>query len=269
VQPTEVRALCVSIHDVAPDTWPQCERLWQALRAVADIPLTWLVVPRYHGWAPPAPAMERALDAALALGHELALHGYTHLDTAPAPGAGLRTRFVRTVYTQSEGEFAAIGADEARERIALGLAWFAERGWPVRGFVPPAWLLGEAAWRVLREFPFEYTTTLSRFHLLPEQRSLWSPSLVYTARNAAGRLVSPRANAALALLMAPKPLVRFSLHPRDAQFPALVRHAQHLVARLLDDRVPCTKAGFASALRAGLVLPPPAAATEAGDGAPR
>jgi predicted deacetylase len=266
VQPTRARTLCVSIHDVAPDTWPECERLWQAVRAVADIPLTWLVVPRYHGRAPPAPAMERALDTVLARGHELALHGYTHLDGAP-PRADLPSRFLRTVYTQGEGEFAAIGEQEARRRLALGLAWFAERGWPVRGFVPPGWLLGEAAWRALRAFPFEYTTTIGRFHLLPEQHALWSPSLVYTARNRAGRMLSPHVNGALAMLMAPNPLLRLSLHPRDARYPALVRHAQRLVERLLDDRVPRTKAGFASQWRAGLAPPRPGCATpiDAGD----
>ena len=244
--PTEAKALCVSIHDVAPDTWQDCARLREAVRAVADIPLTWLVVPRYHGRAPAAPAMEQALGAMLAQGHELALHGYTHLDSA-APGHGLRSRFLRTVYTQREGEFAAIGEDEARQRIALGLAWFAARGWPVRGFVPPAWLLGEAAWRVLREFPFEYTTTMGRFHWLQTGKSLWSPSLVYAARNASGRLLSPRVAGAMASLLAPAPLVRLSLHPPDAHYPALVRHAQHLVERLLTDRQPCTKGDFARA----------------------
>lgn len=243
---TEARALCVSIHDVAPATWYDCVRLHAAVRAVADIPLTWLVVPRYHGRAPPAPAMEEALGAMLAQGHELALHGYTHRDDA-APGAGLRSRFLRTVYTQREGEFAAIGEDEARRRIALGLAWFAARGWPVRGFVPPAWLLGEAAWRVLREFPFEYTTTMGHFHWLQTGRALWSPSLVYAARNRGGRLLSPRVAGAMASLLAPTPLVRLSLHPADARHPALLRHAQRLIERLLAARQPCTKGDFARA----------------------
>jgi predicted deacetylase len=231
-------------------------RLREAMRAVASIPLTWLVVPRYHGRAPAAPAMERALDGMLSLGHELALHGYTHLDSAP-PGGGLRRRFLRSVYTQREGEFAAIGEAEARRRIALGLAWFAERGWPVRGFVAPAWLMGDATWRVLREFPFEYTTTMSHFHLLHAQRALFAPSLVYTARNAGGRLLSPRVAGAMAALLASAPLVRLSLHPRDAHYPALVRHAQQLVERLLADRTALTKADFASEFTAGLTRPDP------------
>jgi predicted deacetylase len=246
VRPTESRALCVSIHDVAPDTWADCARLHAALRDVADIPLTWLVVPHYHGRAPAAPAMEEGLNAVLAQGHELALHGYTHLDSA-APAAGWRSRFLRTVYTQSEGEFAALGIEEARGRIESGLAWFAERGWPVRGFVPPAWLLGEAAWRALRSFPFEYTTTMGYFHWLQTGGKLGSPSLVYTARNRGGRLLSPRVAGAMASLLAPAPLVRLSLHPPDARHPALLRHAQHLVERLLAERQPLTKGDFASA----------------------
>lgn len=249
VSATSAKALCVSIHDVAPDTWPECVRLGQAVRAVADIPLTWLVVPRFHGAAWAAPAMERALGALLARGHELALHGYTHLDST-APPSGVCNRFLRTVYTQGEGEFAAIGEAEARRRIVLGMAWFDARGWPLHGFVPPAWLLSAAAWRALRAFPFAYTTTLRHFHLLHARQALLSPSLVYAARNAAGRLLSPRAASVLASLLAPAPLVRLSLHPRDARHPALVRHAQRLVERLLAERQPRTKAAFASEWRA-------------------
>ncbi|MES2757795.1 MAG: polysaccharide deacetylase family protein [Pseudomonadota bacterium] len=244
MSPTD-KTLCVSIHDVAPDTWDDCVRLRDAVRAVADIELTWLVVPRYHGRAPPAAPMERALGELLARGHELALHGYTHLDEA-APRPGVRSRFLRNVYTQGEGEFAAIGEQQARQRIELGLAWFAERGWPVHGFVPPAWLLGEGAWRALRSFAFDYTTTMGHFHLLRPERSLLAPSLVYTARNQAGRLLSPRLAGAMAAAMKPARLVRLSLHPRDARYPALLRHAQQLVEHLLADRRPRTKAGFAA-----------------------
>jgi len=253
VPPTESKALCVSIHDVAPDTWADCARLHAALRAVADIPLTWLVVPRYHGraCAATAPAMQAGLNAVLAQGHELALHGYTHLDSA-APGTHWRSRFLRTVCTQGEGEFAAIDEDDARRRIASGLAWCTERGWPVRGFVPPAWLLGEAAWRALRSFPFQYTTTMRYFHWLQTGRKLSSPSLVYAARNRSGRLLSPRVAGAMASLLAPAPLVRLSLHPPDARHPALLRHAQHLVARLLVDRQALTKSDFATAFVASV-----------------
>lgn len=253
--PTEVRALCVSIHDVAPATWPACRLLLQALRAVdPHLPLTWLLVPRYHGDAARDPAMEAALGELREAGHELALHGYTHRDSA-APRPGLRDRFLRQVYTTGEGEFAALTEDEALQRIDLGLAWFAARGWPVQGFVPPAWLASEGTHRALRQRPFSYTTSLSHFYFLPGQRRLCSPSLMYTARQAAGRWLSPRLDNVMALALSGQPLLRLGLHPADAHYPALLRHAQGLLERLLRDRQAITKAAFAATAGAWPTLP--------------
>jgi predicted deacetylase len=241
---TDGKALCVSIHDVAPPTWPDCLRLLRAVRAVADIPLTWLVVPRYHGRAAKSAAYEAMLGDLLAQGHELALHGYTHLDTATRD-AGLRGRFLRTAYTQGEGEFAALGAAEARRRLELGLAWFRQRKWPVTGFVAPAWLLSGASWQVLREYPFDYTTTLCYFHLLPRAQAVFSPSVVYATRNAAARVLTRYGASLLAASLQPLPLIRLSLHPRDARHPALVRHFQGLLETFLVSRPALTKASFA------------------------
>jgi predicted deacetylase len=239
--------LCVSIHDVAPTTWPDCLRLVQAIRAVADIPLTWLVVPHYHFRPERSPAMEAGLDAALARGDELALHGYSHLDTEASSG-GLRARFLRNVYTRREGEFAALSRDEARRRLELGLDWFAERGWTPSGFVPPAWLLGEGAWQALRESPFAYTTTFSHFHCLRGGPALKSPSMVYAARNRGGRWLSPKLADATAAMLADAPLVRFSLHPPDARYPELMRHTQRVLEGLLARRSAVTKAECARRL---------------------
>ena len=247
MSPNEPGALCVAIHDVAPATWSECLHLLHAVRAVADIPLTWLVVPCYHGSPMRSLSCEATLDRLLGDGHELALHGYTHLDTAPK-ARSLRARFLRTVYTEREGEFAALGAAEARRRIELGLAWFAERGWPVSGFVAPAWLLGQQAWPLLADYGFSYTTTFSRFHLLRPARSLLAPALVYAARNRVGRFVSPRLDALAVALSDRAPLLRVALHPRDAHYPALVRNAQRLIERLLVAREAQTKAVFARRL---------------------
>jgi predicted deacetylase len=243
--------LCVSIHDVAPATWDECARLAQALRSVGDIALSWLVVPHYHqhgdGRGEDDRAMRAGLDAASARGDELVLHGYTHLDTE-RPAASMRERFLRGVYTRSEGEFAALSAAEARRRIELGLAWFRARGWETPGFVAPAWLLGQGAWEALPEFGFSYTTTFTRFHLLQQGSSVFAPSLVYTARNRAGRAFSPLAGSLAAPLLARSPLMRLSLHPPDVRYPRLVAHAQRLVERLLASHTAVTKARCAQQL---------------------
>jgi predicted deacetylase len=239
-----VNALCVSIHDVAPQTWPQCAQLLSAIRAVAPIPVTLLVVPAYHRQpVADALAFDRLLEARLVQGDELALHGLTHLDEGPPP-PNWSQKFVRQMYTTSEGEFSALDVAEASQRIEQGLGWFAQRQWPVTGFVAPAWLLGPGAWRALCQFPFRYTTTLRYFYTLPQPRALLSPSLVYAARNRSGRWLSSQRNILLAQLLAQRPLVRLGLHPKDAAYPQLVRHFQQLIEQLLVSRQALTKGGF-------------------------
>lgn len=238
-------ALCVSLHDVAPANWPQCQRLIAAVEAVASIPLTLLVVPDYHRQpVRDAAAWQGVLEGRLARGDELALHGYTHLDEGP-PAIGLRARWQRHVYTLNEGEFAALEADEAARRLQLGLEWFGARGWPVHGFVAPAWLLSEGSRRALRGLPFTYTTTLNNFYLLPHMQGLLSPTLVYSARNAPGRWLSRHWNDFIAREMQHMPLLRFGLHPADAQHPAQIAHCQALLAQLVQTHRPMTKATFA------------------------
>lgn len=237
--------LCVSIHDVAPHTWPLCARLVEAIRAVAPIPLTFLVVPAYHHLPVANPGLyDRHLERCMCNGDELALHGYTHLDEAP-PATSWRQRFRREVVTLREGEFAALDTAEARRRLAQGLAWFEQRGWPVCGFVAPAWLLGPGGVQALTEFPFQYTTSFGAFHLLRHGIAVAAPSLVYSARNPAGRWFSQRWTTLRAGLQSKAPLVRLALHPNDARFPALLQHCQHLIERLLRRRTALTKAGFA------------------------
>lgn len=256
-------ALCVSIHDVAPATWDDCRRLHDAVRAVADIDLTWLVVPCYRGNRSRSAAMESYLAQAIDAGHEMALHGFTHHDDAAAAPAGAwLARWSRGVYASREGEFAALNETQARRRIALGRAWFAARGWPLAGFIAPAWLLSTGAWRALQQEPdtasrsaFLYTTTWSRFHFLHPAQALWAPSLVYTARNRTGRVFSPCAIDVAQQLQRRAPLVRLSLHPQDARHPALMRHMQRVLAALLRQRDAVTKAAFAG--QYGPQNPPP------------
>lgn len=212
--------------------------------------MTLLVVPAYHRLPVTDGAQyERVLEYQLSRGDELALHGYTHLDDGPA-AVGFYDRFARNVFASGEAEFSAIAADDARRRIEMGIAWFAQRGWPVTGFVAPAWLLGPAAWHALLEFPFQYTTTLYGLYLLPRREAVVSPPLVYSARNAWGRPLSRSGASMLAHMLQRAPLVRLGLHPKDADFPETVAHCQALLEKLLATRQAMTKARFAQMRRA-------------------
>lgn len=243
-----LRALCVSIHDVAPRTLPACETIAAAIERIDPrLPLTLLVVPHYHGDSVVSREFLRWISQRLARGDELALHGFTHRDEARAPSS-FNARMRRGVYTAGEGEFSALDRSEAAKRITLGRRWFAERGWRPEGFVAPAWLVSPGTWEALRDFDFLYTTTLSRFHFLERGSDIAAPSVVYSTRSAWRRSASRMWNSALARASTRMPLVRFGFHPADAFHRDVMTHALALLEKLAADRNALTKAAFAHSL---------------------
>jgi len=237
------RWLCVSLHDVAPATWPYCRNVLEAVQEVADIPLTLLVVPAYHGECSAQPEFEQAISRQHAAGHELALHGYFHAD--PHMPSDIVDWFRRRVYTAGEGEFCALSEDEARERLTLGSRWFAANGWTMSGFVAPAWLLGAGAWRALRARKgLQYTSTLTRLIVLPEGHAIRAPCLTYSVRSAWRRPTSIAWNTLLSRATQSSPVLRLGLHPFDAESGPVRRSWQRLLKRALSDRTAVTKAEY-------------------------
>ena len=237
------RWLCVSLHDVAPATWPDCRNVLEAVQEVADIPLTLLVVPAYHGQCSAQPEFERAISQQHAAGHELALHGYFHAD--PHIPGDIIDWVRRRIYTAGEGEFCALSEDEARERLTLGSRWFAANGWPMSGFVAPAWLLGAGAWRALRaRKELQYTSTLTSLIALPEGHAIRAPCLTYSVRSAWRRPASIAWNTLLSHATQSSPVLRLGLHPFDAESGPVRRSWQRLLKRALSDRTAVTKAEY-------------------------
>ncbi len=227
------RLLSVVIHDVAPANWAACQRLLQAVAEVADIPTTLLVVPRFHLHARQV-AFENQLSHLLSSGHELALHGYTHLD--PGEPRDWIDHIKRRLYTDGEGEFSALSTSEAELRLRAGSRWFEQRGWPLHGFVAPAWLLSPGSWEVLHASTLRYTTTLSAVHALPQRQHLRSSALVFSTRSRWRRVVSEPRNHWVSLWWRTQPLVRFELHPHDADHPRIRRLWMRKLAALLHER---------------------------------
>jgi predicted deacetylase len=241
-------ALCVSLHDVAPETWPACSALIDWLDGFAPVPLSLLVVPHYHGGAriDDDALFCAAVERRLQRGDEVVVHGYAHRDEGPAPSTPwdyVRRRW----YTAGEGEFAALDEPAASKRIAAGLELFAARGWPVRGFIAPAWLLNKASWRALRASTFEYTTVRGAVWRLEDGAYHESPSLVYSVRAPWRRRVSRLWNERVYGSLVDNRLLRISLHPADAAHPEVLEHWRGLITRALRSRGPATLADFVRA----------------------
>ena len=238
--------LCVVVHDVAPSTWTSCRRIVDLLAEIGEFPITLLAVPRYHGDERDA-AFESWLVQRAAHGDDIALHGYTHLDNGTPHGWVDHVR--RQHYTRGEGEFWDLPAAEAARRLAAGVLWLRSMGLSPSGFVAPAWLLGEGAWRALRRMPFRYTCTLRRFYLLPELVNIGCRGQVYSTATPTRRALSVLWNRALLDTQRRAPVVRLELHPNDASHARVQRSWQQAARLQLQGRQPCTLRALGDALR--------------------
>ena len=236
------RTVCIVLHDAAPSTRAACVRTLAAIRDVAgDAPVTLLAVPRYHD-EPSSTSFDTWLGDRVRRGDELALHGCTHRDDGTPQGWLDRLR--RSHYTRGEGEFWSLSRQDALARIDVGIEWFAKNGWPLSGFVAPAWLLGPGAREAVVERPFEYTATLRQLIHLPSQLAVPSQSIVYSTSTGWRRQMSLAWNAGVDLLERRNPVLRIELHPRDADFAPVRRSWQRILARALHKRRPTTVAEF-------------------------
>lgn len=215
-------------------------------------PLSLLVIPNYHHRAPVRDdrAFQRAMDARLALGDELVLHGLFHVDAEPPPRT-VRGFIERRVLTRSEGEFAALPMQAAAWRISQGVEMFKALGWPLHGFVPPAWLLSAPARAAFSRcgHPFSYVTSRRGIHRLPDWRFERTANLCYSPSSAPRRALSALAIRHELHHARDTPLLRISLHPQDARVPGVLRHWERLIGDALAHRRPLTKHQWVASLR--------------------
>lgn len=238
------RLVSVELHDVAPATWPECETILRTLDELGAKHLTLMVVPYYHHGRPVQSDTRfvRALEKRLERGDELSLHGYYHIDDEPPPRT-LRGYVERRMLTRAEGEFAAIDEASAAWRLSRGVETFEQLGWPLYGFVPPAWLLGEAARRALEHcgYAFEYVAMRSGVYRLPAWRFARSATVSYSPDRLWRRVLSRLLISREIQRADDLPLLRLSIHPQDARVPDVMQHWRALIDDALVSRTPVTK----------------------------
>ncbi|WP_411269057.1 DUF2334 domain-containing protein [Pseudomonas moraviensis] len=237
-----MKTVCLVLHDVAPSTWADYQPFVEAVDALGNVPMTWLVVPDFHRHdaLDANPAFRQVLDARVARGDELALHGYYHDDQEPVPNTP-RDWFMRRVYTH-EGEFYRLSREAALDRLHAGLEMFQRYDWPVHGFVAPAWLMSDGTRQALRELPLSYTSDPQHLYRLPDFTAIDAPGLVWSARSAWRRGVSKIVSDQREQRWRDAPVIRLGLHPVDMRHRFSREYWLRTLERLLaDGRVPLTK----------------------------
>ncbi|HEY4138435.1 MAG TPA: DUF2334 domain-containing protein, partial [Casimicrobiaceae bacterium] len=190
-----------------------------------------------------------ALEARLARGDELVLHGFHHRDDEPPPRT-LRGFIERRLLTRAEGEFAALNEPAAAWRIARGIDSFRALRWPLHGFVPPAWLLGKASRAAIERcgYPFRYVSARGGLYRLPQWQFVRTANLCYSPDAAWRRALSHALIRAELFRARHRSLLRVSLHPQDMRHPEVVAHWRTLIERAVDERVPITKERWIASL---------------------
>ena len=236
------RTLCIALHDVAPATWPRCERLLAMLDGIGAHAITLLVVPDFHrrGAVERDRAFIAALESRLRRGDEIALHGYAHVDES-APPRSPSAWFRRRVLTDAEGEFSGLDRNDAAQRIAAGRDMLARIGWDVAGFVPPAWLASRGAREALAASDLLYTTTHTALVDLHRGMAIDAPGITASARSACRRAMSKRWLRAAQWTTRASSIVRAGLHPADADHADLLAVWRSLLIDALREREPMTK----------------------------
>jgi predicted deacetylase len=234
-------SVVVSLHDVAPCTQRVTTTIISELSAHGVRVCSVLVVPDYHHEGPLAKHREfvtwlRALEAD---GHEIAIHGYFH-ERPPQKREPLRDKFMTRFYTQNEGEFYDLDYEEALRRITTARDEFRALGLKPRGFIAPAWLLGNEAEQAVRDADFEYTTRLRTVCDLRSESTFSARTLVYSVHSSWRRALSRGWNATLFRLLKTKPLLRISIHPPDYSQPIIWKQILGFIAATKSARTATT-----------------------------
>src|SRR5215472_10608883 len=234
-------SVVVSLHDVAPRTQQITSTIISELSAHGVRVCSILVVPDYHHEGCLAKHREfvtwlRSLETD---GHEIVIHGYFH-ERPPQREETLRDKFMTRFYTQHEGEFYDLSYEEALRRITTARDDFRALGLKPRGFIAPAWLLGNEAEQAVRDAELEYTTRLRTVCDLRSESTFPARTLVYSVHNNWRRALSRSWNAVLFRLMKSKPLLRISIHPPDYSQPMIWKQILGFISAMKGERTPTT-----------------------------
>ena len=232
----------VSYHDLAPHSWNACRLFLDDMRSIGVERVSLLVVPQWHGGADTDENAEFAawLRECADQGHEITLHGYTHL--ADSIDGGLLQQFMGNIYTAREGEFYQINYEDAFNKLQRGRDMFGRMGLSTRGFVAPAWLLSPDARRALIDSGFEFTTYWGNIEALQQRITINAPTLTFSCRTRLRRIISKRWVKLWKYYNYNAPVLRLAVHPVDLKYPRVRDMLVALAREALETRQAMTYA---------------------------
>jgi predicted deacetylase len=240
-------SLLISLHDVSPQTLPECEEAIALLGGLGVSPsaLTVLAIPHHEAKIPldrhpPTVQFLRALEES---GARLVMHGLTHRMSgrAKSPLGFFRAH----IFARGQGELHGADAADTARRLDEGQEILHRAGLEAatRAFVPPAWLLSRAARAVVARRGFDFYEIFSG--IVHNDRLRARRVIGWGSLNA----VETVATALYADLQSLRSGLdtRLAIHPADMRRPAQRRAIVRTISRLLPRMRPQNYTGYLAA----------------------
>jgi hypothetical protein len=229
------RQLLISVHDVTSGNASKLHRIHRMLQTSGvACRYCMLVVPDFWNENPlsDAPEFTDWLQELSSEGVEIALHGYSHLDSSEH--GSLPSRLRAALSTRGEGEFNTLTRPQALRRLEKGRDELCSLiGLRARGFVAPAWLYSRESRQALGELGFDWAE---------DRLKVWSPSsgetlvrspvICFSCRSRFRVLKSLVWCSIAPAVLQPWKTVRLAIHPSDTDSYALFRAVPALIERL-------------------------------------
>ena len=214
--------IVVSLHDVAPRTIDSSRR-WMnlldryALRAsLLVVPGPWKGGPRLDN-----PRHRASIETVQwlrqrrALGDELVLHGWEHVEPQHPAAASTHRQLVGTLLARGCAEFWQLDGPQVRDRLHKGRSAMAIVGLSPAGFVAPGWLMSPATIGELQAEGFGHTSTHCQLIDLETGRR-WNVPALSQRPGAASTGAAAKATVMIArrMIAARRP-IRLAVHPND------------------------------------------------------
>ncbi len=244
------RSLIVSFHDLTPDTRHVCEDFLELMSQAGITKTSLLVIPSPEGTGNLTDHEEFVgwLREKQSQGHEICVHGYSHW-ARKLPASPLKNLIGR-FYTDREGEFQALGEEEALKKLKAGTAILRDSGLKFRGFVPPAWLINKAGVAAVAQTCLEYVVRWGSIILLQKNLRIPAPVLAYSSRSRWRRVLSVPWARFWHAVHGKKTILRIAVHPGDLKYCAIRKSIRLHVQRALVDRQQVTYCDLVDALTA-------------------
>ena len=224
-----MKSLVVSLHDVGPSSAEVSRRWMDELESRAVSVSLLVVAGRWNGMDFSEDIrMHEWLHSCVNHGHEVVLHGWTHAFEQKSVDSA-RSSVFGSFFARGCQEFFNLNADEAAERLHLGLHTLGVVGFTPSGFIAPGWLMSKEVRNELHEIGLDYTNNHLFITDLVRRQEIFAPVVCQRPESKWSGLIAKVTVVLARVLMFARLPLRVAIHPKDLADTRLRSAILHII----------------------------------------